>query len=141
MGNAECGVEMQGRSHPEASADIPHSALRIPHLLAGALLLALVSPPAGAQQPDSIRIDTLAPVLVTGVRLPTVRELARGLAGRTASLDTQDLDARGVRSLAGALERATARGTTTWARATSGRAAGGRTPAAGSARCSRSSDS
>ena len=96
---------MQGRSHPEASADIPHSALRIPHLLAGALLLALVSPPAGAQQPDSIRIDTLAPVLVTGVRLPTVRELARGLAGRTASLDTQDLDARGVRSLADALEQ------------------------------------
>jgi len=96
---------MQGRSHPEASADIPHSALRIPHLLAGALLLALVSPPAGAQQPDSIRIDTLAPVVVTGVRLPTVRELARGLAGRTASLDTQDLDARGVRSLADALEQ------------------------------------
>src|SRR5438128_8066555 len=105
MGNAECGVEMQGRSHPEASADIPHSALRIPHLLTGALLLALVSPPAGAQQPDSIRIDTLAPAVVTGVRLPTVRELARGLAGRTASLDTQDLDARGVRSLADALEQ------------------------------------
>jgi outer membrane receptor protein involved in Fe transport len=34
-----------------------------------------------------------------------VRELARGLAGRTASLDARDLDARGVRSLADALEQ------------------------------------
>src|SRR5207253_1743358 len=40
-----------------------------------------------------------------GVRLPTVRELARGLAGRTATLDAQDLDARGVRTLADALEQ------------------------------------
>src|SRR6266581_4159432 len=107
MGNAECGVEMKGRSLPEAVTDIPHSALRIPHLLAGALLLALLPPPAGAQQPDSVPKDTstLAPVVVTGVRLPTVRELARGLAGRTATLDAQDLDARGVRTLADALEQ------------------------------------
>src|SRR5947208_3616762 len=107
MGNAECGIVKQGRSRPEASPDIPHSALRIPHLLAGGLLLALATPPAGAQQPDSVPRDTttLAPVVVTGVRLPTVRELARGLAGRTASLDAQDLDARGVRSLADALEQ------------------------------------
>src|SRR5437667_9396 len=107
MGNAECGIVKQGRSRPEASPDIPHSALRIPHFLAGGLLLALATPPAGAQQPDSVPRDTttLAPVVVTGVRLPTVRELARGLAGRTASLDAQDLDARGVRSLADALEQ------------------------------------
>jgi len=76
-------------------------------LLASALLLALLPPPAGAQQPDSVPNDTttLAAVVVTGVRLPTVRELARGLAGRTASLDARDLDARGVRSLADALEQ------------------------------------
>src|SRR3989440_644890 len=97
--SAECGVE--GRP------SIPHSPLRIPHWRAGALLLALVPLSAGAQQPDSTPKDTttLAPVVVTGVRLPTVRELVRGLAGRTASLDAQDLDARGVRSLADALEQ------------------------------------
>src|SRR2546430_5076456 len=98
MGNAECGVP---------SPDIPHSALRIPHLLAGVLLLAPLPAPAGAQQPDSVPKDPtiLAPIVVTGVRLPTVRELARGLAGRTATLDAQDLDARGVRTLADALEQ------------------------------------
>src|SRR2546426_7780626 len=98
MGNAECGVP---------SPDIPHSALRIPHLLAGVLLLALLPPLAGAQQPDSVPKDTtiLAPIVVTGVRLPTVRELARGLAGRTPTPDAQDLAARGVRTLADALEQ------------------------------------
>ena len=95
---------MKGRSLPAAAPDIPH-------LLAGALLLALAPVLASAQRPvqhpDSTPKDTttLAPVVVTGVRLPTVRELARGLAGRTASLDTRDLDARGVRSLADALEQ------------------------------------
>jgi len=71
------------------------------------VLVSLLPPPAGAQQPDSVPNDTttLAPVVVTGVRLPTVRELVRGLAGRTASLDARDLDARGVRSLADALEQ------------------------------------
>src|SRR5438093_2635102 len=103
-------AELKGRCRSAAlgfgaSPDIPHSELRIPHLLAGGLLLALATAPARAQQPDSIRTDTLAPVIVTGVRLPTVRELARGLAGRTASLDAQDLDARGVRALADALEQ------------------------------------
>jgi len=99
----ECGIEDR--------PSIPHSALRIPHLLAGAVVLCLLPAPAGAQHPtqhvDSTPKDstTLAPVVVTGVRLPTVRELARGLAGRTASLDAQDLDARGVRSLADALEQ------------------------------------
>ena len=93
-----------GRSLSEGSIDIPH-------LLAGVVLLALATPYAGVQQPaqhpDSTPKDTttLAPVVVTGVRLPTVRELARGLAGRTASLDAPDLDARGVRSLADALEQ------------------------------------
>src|SRR3989440_4242983 len=97
--SAECGVE--GRM------STPHSAFRTPHFLAGAMVLALGPPPAGAQQPDSTLKDTtsLPPVVVTGVRLPTVRELARGLAGRTATLDVQDLDARGVRSLADALEQ------------------------------------
>ena len=67
---------------------VPRSAFRLPRLLGGALHLLLLPPPAGAQQPDSIPKDTttLAPVVVTGVRLPTVRELARGLAGRTATL-------------------------------------------------------
>src|SRR2546423_4958226 len=80
--------------------------MRKAHLLGG-VLLALLPPLAGAQQPDSVPKDTttLAPVVVTGVRLPTVRELARGLAGRTATLDAQDLDARGVRTLADALEQ------------------------------------
>ncbi|PYP46110.1 MAG: hypothetical protein DMD50_08825, partial [Gemmatimonadetes bacterium] len=95
----------------EDRPSIPHSALRILHLLAGVVVLALATPQAGAQQPaqhaDSTPKDTttLAPVVVTGVRLPTVRELVRGLAGRTASLDARDLDARGVRSLADALEQ------------------------------------
>src|SRR2546428_950122 len=71
------------------------------------MLLALLPSPARAQQSDSVPKDTtlLAPVVVTGVRLPTVRELARGLAGRTATLSAKDLDARGVRSLADALEQ------------------------------------
>src|SRR2546425_5876843 len=105
MRSAECGIEVEGRSLLETPPDIPHSTFRIPHLFAGALLLALLAAPAGAQQPDSLASDTLAPVVVTGVRLPTVRELARGLTGRTATLNAGDLDARGVRSLADALEQ------------------------------------
>src|SRR6266487_1828758 len=86
---------------------VPRSAFRVPRWLVGALVLALLPRPARAQQPDSTLKDTaaLAPVVVTGVRLPTVRELARGLAGRTATLDVQALDARGVRTLADALEQ------------------------------------
>src|SRR3989475_3991156 len=101
MGNAECGV---------ASPDIPHSALRIPHLLAGAVVLCLLPALAGAQQPaqhaDSTPKDTatLAPVVVTGVRLPTTGETARGLTGQSAVLDATALDARGVSTLADALE-------------------------------------
>src|SRR5438445_476027 len=87
---ADCGMN----AHPSN----PQSAIRNPQLLVGALLLALLPPPAGAQQPDSLPKDsaTLAPVVVTGVRLPSVRELARGLAGRTAALSATDLDARGA---------------------------------------------
>jgi len=96
---ADCGLDTRPSN--------PQSAIRNPQWLAAALLLALLPAPAGAQQPDSTLKDTaaLAPVVVTGVRLPTVRELARGLAGRTATLDVQALDARGVRSLADALEQ------------------------------------
>ncbi len=69
--------------------------------------LVLLARPLAAQQPDTVPHDTatLAPVVVTGVRLPAVGELARGLTGRTATLTAEDLDARGVRSLADALEQ------------------------------------
>src|SRR5881394_385354 len=97
--NAERGTE--------ARPAVPRSDFRVPRWSVGVLLLALLPPPAGAQDPDSTLKDTttLAPVVVTGVRLPTVREQARGLTGRTATLDAQDLDARGVRTLADALEQ------------------------------------
>jgi iron complex outermembrane receptor protein len=89
----------------DARPSNPQSTIRNPQLFARALVLALLPSLAGAQQPDSLPTDTLAPVVVTGVRLPTARELARGLAGRTATLHAADLDARGVRSLADALEQ------------------------------------
>src|SRR2546430_485707 len=100
--NAERGTE----AHPA----VPRSDFRVPRWLVGALLLpplTLLPPPAGAQQPDSALRDTtsLPPVVVTGVRLPTVRELARGLAGRTATRTVQALDARGVRPPAAALQQ------------------------------------
>src|SRR3989449_5142990 len=105
--NAECGIAGKGRSLHDTYPYTPHSALHIPHWLVGALLASTLTTPVSAQQSDSTPKDTtlLAPVVVTGVRLPTVRELARGLAGRTAVLRAQDLDARGVRSLADALEQ------------------------------------
>src|SRR5438128_1187197 len=105
--NAECGIAGKGRSLHDTYPYTPHSALHIPHWLVGALLASTLTTPVSAQQSDSTPKDTtlLAPVVVTGVRLPTVRELARGLAGRTAALSAQDLDARGVRSLADALEQ------------------------------------
>jgi iron complex outermembrane receptor protein len=98
LGIADCGLS--------ARLSNPQSPVRNPQWLVGATMLLLASL-AGAQQPDSTPTDTstLAPVVVTGVRLPTVRELVRGLAGRTATLSAQDLDARGVRSLADALEQ------------------------------------
>src|SRR3989442_8092029 len=70
-------------------------------------MVGLLAPHGGAQQSDSLPKGsaTVAPVVVTGLRLPSVRELARGLAGRTAALSATDLDARGVRSLADALEQ------------------------------------
>src|SRR6266852_9684950 len=59
-----------------------------------------------AQQRDTLPRDTttLAPVVVTASRLPSVRELLRGLTGRTATLQGADLDTRGIRTLADALE-------------------------------------
>src|SRR5881397_2377563 len=101
---ADCGLAIADCAL-DARPSNPQSAIRNPQLLAGALVLALLASAASAQQPDSLPADTLAPVVVTGVRLPTVRELARGLAGRTATLKAGDLDARGVRSLADALEQ------------------------------------
>lgn len=89
---------------------IPGRRPELTRTLARTLLLAalaLLARPLAAQRPDSLPLDTttLAPVVVMGVRLPAVRELVRGLAGRTATLDAHDLDARGVRSLADALEQ------------------------------------
>src|SRR5213595_3460915 len=74
--NAERGTE--------ARPAVPRSDFRVPRWSVGVLLLALLPPPAGAQDPDSTLQDTaaLAPVVVTGVRLPTVRE--RGGASREA---------------------------------------------------------
>src|SRR5581483_9607696 len=73
-------------------------------LLAPAWALAM---PLAAQQPDTVPRDTatLAPIVVTGARLPTARAAAPGLTGRTAVLQAADLDARGVRTLADALEQ------------------------------------
>jgi outer membrane receptor protein involved in Fe transport len=70
------------------------------------VLLAFATSLAAAQQPDSTPRDstTLAPVVVTGVRLPTTGETARGLTGQSAVLDATALDARGVSTLADALE-------------------------------------
>src|SRR5690242_21930262 len=89
--NVECGIERKGRSLPEGFTDIPQSAFRIPHLLAGVMMLALATPPAGAQHPDSVPTDTLAPVDVTGTRLPSVHEVVRGLTGRTATLNAAEI--------------------------------------------------
>src|SRR5260370_162210 len=90
--------------HPEAPRRTTRATWR---LCVVAPFVALAPRNAVAQQSDTLPRDTttLAPVVVTGVRLPTVGELARGLAGRTATLSAQDLDARGVRSLADALEQ------------------------------------
>jgi iron complex outermembrane recepter protein len=70
------------------------------------LLLGVLAAPATTQQRDSTPHDTatLAAVVVTATRLPTVHEVVRGLTGRTATLQGSDLDARGVRTLADALE-------------------------------------
>ena len=68
----------------------------------------LIATPAAviAQKPDSLPKDTvtLAPVVVNATRLPAVHDVVRGLTGRTATLEGSDLDARGVRTLADALE-------------------------------------
>src|SRR3989442_4635288 len=104
MRSTDCGLRVEDWGLA-GWRSIPQSAFRNPQLFVGALLLALLPPPARAQQPDSLPKDsaTLAPVVVTGVRLPSVRELARGLAGRTAALSATDLAARGDRSRAESL--------------------------------------
>src|SRR2546427_13304078 len=94
---ADCGLDTRPSN--------PQSTIRNPQLFARTLVLALLPSVARAQQPDSLPTDTLSPVVVNGVRLPTARELARGLAGRIATLHAADLDARGARSLADALEQ------------------------------------
>src|SRR5205807_10398833 len=94
---ADCGLD--------ARSSNPQFAIRNPQSLAGALILALLTPPVGAQQPDSLPTDTLAPVAATGGRLPTVRQPARRLPGRTATLHAADLDARGARSPAAAADQ------------------------------------
>src|SRR4029077_19917440 len=110
---SDCGLD--------ARPSNPQSAVRNPQWVAGVLLLALLPPPAAApppdcgspdnppppaaaQRPDSVPADTLTPVVVTGVRLPTTGETARGLTGQSAVLDATALDARGVSTLADALE-------------------------------------
>ena len=74
--------------------------------IATALLVSGVAPVLAAQQRDTLSRDTttLAPVVVSATRLPTAGEVMRGLTGRTATLQGADLDARGVRTLADALE-------------------------------------
>src|SRR2546425_877333 len=77
--NAECGIAGKGHSLHDAYPYTPHSAFHIPHWLVGALLASTLTTPVSAQQSDSTPKDTtlLAPVVVTGVRLPTVREVER----------------------------------------------------------------
>ena len=104
MRSIDCGLAIAD-CRLDARPSNPQSTIRNPQLFARTLVLALLPSVARAQQPDSLPTDTLSPVVVTGVRLPTARELARGLAGRTATLHAADLDARGVRSLADALEQ------------------------------------
>src|SRR5947209_189214 len=64
--NAEVGTKRRGRLRSRARPDVPRSAFRLPRFLTRAPLLALLAPPARAQQPDSVPTDTLAPVVVTG---------------------------------------------------------------------------
>src|SRR5690348_3291586 len=95
---ADCGLNTRPSN--------PQSGIRNPQWLVRAMCPALLTRPASAQPPGSTPKDTttLAPVVVTGTRLPTVHEVVRGLTGRTATLTSSDLDERGVRSLADALE-------------------------------------
>jgi iron complex outermembrane receptor protein len=109
MRNSECGIDEKGHSLPEASTDIPHSALRIPHLLAGALVLALMPPPAGAQQPDTTRQDTtpsftLPPIEVRASIIPTAGPtVGSSVPARIATVTGREIDAWEPRLLADAL--------------------------------------
>src|SRR2546426_12668871 len=90
--NAEVGTKSRGRLRSRARPDVTRSAFRLPRLLAGAVTLALLPLPAGAQPPDSLPTDTHSPVVVTAVRLPTPRELGRRLARPTPTLLAADPD-------------------------------------------------
>ena len=70
------------------------------------LTACVLATPLSAQARDTLPKDTttLAPVVVSATRLPSVHEVVRGLTGRTAVLNASDLDERGVSSLADALE-------------------------------------
>ena len=85
----------------------PHSCIRIPHSVAGVLVV-YAAPAARWRSDNPTRSPkdtvTLTPVVVNATRLPAVSEVVRGLTGRTATLDGSDLDSRGVRTLADALE-------------------------------------
>src|SRR5260370_38362812 len=82
--------------HPEAPRRTTRATWR---LCVVAPFVALAPRNAVAQQPDTRPRDTttLAPVVVTGVRLRTVAELRRGTARRTATLSARALHDRGVR--------------------------------------------
>src|SRR5256885_16156858 len=104
MRSIDCGLAIADCGLDARPSNL-QSAIRNTQLFGRPLVLALLPSVARAQQPDSLPTDPLSPVVVNGVRLPTARELARGLAGRIATLHAADLDARGVRSLADALEQ------------------------------------
>src|SRR5438309_7877929 len=87
---ADCGLD--------ARSSNPQFAIRNPQSLAGALILALLTPPVGAQQPDSLPTDTLPPVAVPAWRFPTYRDLPRGSAGPPPTLTAPDSDPRARRS-------------------------------------------
>src|ERR1700688_2402451 len=72
-----------------------------------ALFLVLAVTPAVRAQSDSTTSDSTHPpqTAVAGVRLPAMQELARGLTGRTATLTAEEVDARGVGSLAEAMDQ------------------------------------
>src|SRR3989440_4044422 len=102
MRSIDCGLAIADCGLDARPSNL-QSAIRNTQLFARTLVLALLPSVARAQQPDSFPTDTLSPVVVTGVRLPTARELARGLAGRTATLRGGGPGGRGVRSPAGAV--------------------------------------
>ena len=96
-----CGIEER--------PSIPHSALRIPHLLVGVELLLLLPPPVGAQQPDTTRQDstrsfTLPPIEVRASIIPTAGPtVGSSIPARIATVTGREIDAWEPRLLADAL--------------------------------------